>query len=208
MSFSIERQDNYAIISAQVEKLDAVIAPELKAELIVLNKDEVRNIIIDLSEVKYCDSSGLSALLIGNRVCKEANGSFIISTVQPTVMKLITISQLESILKKAYVLNILVSNKLTSNAVKNLVNMDYSQRHMQMVFNPNITNDTKIVFTILRALSKKFKKHRKTIYAGCQKKHKKPFGDVNTKLKEMDKTIDILSKLAEIYESKYKRGIK
>ena len=48
--------------------------------------------------MKYCDSSGLSALLIGNRVCKEANGSFIISTVQPTVMKLITISQLESIL--------------------------------------------------------------------------------------------------------------
>ena len=53
---------------------------------------------IYLESVKYCDSSGLSALLVGHRVCKEANGSFILSTLQPSVEKLITISQLDSIL--------------------------------------------------------------------------------------------------------------
>ena len=36
-----------------------------------INKQGERNIIVDLSTVKYCDSSGLSALLIGDRLCKE-----------------------------------------------------------------------------------------------------------------------------------------
>ncbi len=64
----------------------------------LINKNGERNILMDLSTVKYCDSSGLSALLIGNRLCKEANGSFIVCGIQPMVKKLLKISQLDSII--------------------------------------------------------------------------------------------------------------
>ena len=47
----------------------------------------------------FADSSGLSALLIGNRLCKNVSGSFIIAAPQKSVFKLIEISQLDSILK-------------------------------------------------------------------------------------------------------------
>ena len=98
MSFKIDKQDNYTLIKFSTDKLDAIVAPDLKAELVLVSKQGAKNILIDLESVKYCDSSGLSALLIGHRICKEANGSFILSTLQPAVEKLITISQLDSIL--------------------------------------------------------------------------------------------------------------
>lgn len=98
MSFKTDKSDNYTLIKFSTDKLDAIVAPDLKSELVLVSKQGAKNIIIDLENVKYCDSSGLSALLIGYRICKEANGSFILSAIQPSVEKLITISQLDSIL--------------------------------------------------------------------------------------------------------------
>ena len=98
MSFKTDKQDNYTLIKFSTDKLDAIVAPDLKSELVLVSKEGAKNIIVDLESVKYCDSSGLSALLIGHRICKESNGSFILSTIQPAVEKLITISQLDSIL--------------------------------------------------------------------------------------------------------------
>jgi anti-anti-sigma factor len=98
MSFSTKKYDNYTLIVFTTDKLDAVVSPDLKAEFVLINKEGEKNILIDLTSVKYCDSSGLSALLIGNRLCKEANGSFILSSLQAAVQKLVTISQLDNIL--------------------------------------------------------------------------------------------------------------
>ena len=98
MNFTITNKDKYALVVANVDKLDTTCAPELKSELVYLNKTNVRNVIIDLGRTRYGDSSGLSALLVGNRLCKGANGSLVICALQESVMKLIQISQLESVL--------------------------------------------------------------------------------------------------------------
>jgi anti-anti-sigma factor len=70
----------------------------LKSELVYLNKTGVRNVIMDLSRTRYCDSSGLSALLVANRLCKSVNGSLVVCGLQEPVQKLVQISQLESVL--------------------------------------------------------------------------------------------------------------
>ena len=98
MNFEIEKKDNYAVVKVKVEKLDSQISPSLKSELVVLNADEFKNIIIDLEDTRYCDSSGLSAILVANRLCKNAGGSFILCGLQRSVSKLISISQLDTIL--------------------------------------------------------------------------------------------------------------
>ena len=98
MSFKTEKKDNYTSIIFSTDKLDAVVSPDLKAELVIINKENVKNILIDLSSVKYCDSSGLSSLLVGYRMCNEAKGKFILFGVKPTVQKLFKISQLDTIL--------------------------------------------------------------------------------------------------------------
>lgn len=98
MSFEIEKKDKYTLIRSKVEKLDSTVSPLLKSELVVINNDGGRNIIMDLTDTRYCDSSGLSAILVGNRLCKNANGSFIVFGLQDSVKKLVTISQLDTIL--------------------------------------------------------------------------------------------------------------
>lgn len=97
--FVVERSERYTLIRLQSDKLDTMIAPSLKSELVVLNADGVKNLIIDLSEVRYCDSSGLSSILVANRLCKNANGVLVVTGLLEPVKKLISISQLDSILK-------------------------------------------------------------------------------------------------------------
>jgi anti-anti-sigma factor len=60
-----------------------------------------RNIILDLSKCRYCDSSGLSAILVANRLCKNANGIFVLTGLNDAVERLITISQLDTVLNIA-----------------------------------------------------------------------------------------------------------
>lgn len=98
MNFTVDNKEKYALVTSNVEKLDTTCAPELKSELVYLNKTNVRNIIINMSRTRYCDSSGLSALLVANRLCKGVNGTLVICALQEPVMKLVQISQLESVL--------------------------------------------------------------------------------------------------------------
>ena len=98
MKFSTEIRDNIATIKSHVEKLDALHAPDLKSELVQVAKEGTKHIILDLSESRYCDSSGLSAVLIGNRLCRDAEGKFVLAGLQASVEKLIQISQLDRVL--------------------------------------------------------------------------------------------------------------
>lgn len=98
MNFSIEQRDNVAILTSKVEKLDALQAPDLKGQLVLLAKSGTINIVLDLSESRYCDSSGLSAVLVGKRLCSDAGGSFVLCGLQPSVEKLISIAQLDRVL--------------------------------------------------------------------------------------------------------------
>ncbi|MFN5148190.1 MAG: STAS domain-containing protein [Flavobacteriia bacterium] len=101
MNFETTQTKNEAVVKTNVEKLDASNAPELKAELVLLNKNGVNNIIIDLAATKYCDSSGLSAVLTANRLCKDTNGRFVLCGLQENVFKLIQIAQLDKVLSIA-----------------------------------------------------------------------------------------------------------
>ena len=98
MKFTTDKHDNYVLIKLNEDKLTSLISSELKTELVMINSQEYKNIILDLTETGYCDSSGLSAILVGNRLCKNASGSFILTNLNEHVKKLISISQLENIL--------------------------------------------------------------------------------------------------------------
>ena len=99
MNANIEKKENHVIIGINEDKLNSLVAPDLKTELVKFNNDGFHNIVIDMSKVAFADSSGLSALLIANRLCKNSAGTFVIATPQESVKKLIQISQLDSILK-------------------------------------------------------------------------------------------------------------
>lgn len=101
MDFIVNQDNGTAVVKTNVERLNASNASELKAELVMLNKNNVNNIVIDMSKTKYCDSSGLSAILVANRLCKDTNGKFALCGLQTNVQKLIEIAQLDRVLNIA-----------------------------------------------------------------------------------------------------------
>lgn len=98
MRYTVEKTEKYTIFQLNEEKLTSVVAPELKSELVKLNAEGVKNIILDMSPVKYTDSSGLSSILVGNRLCENEKGIFVLSAPSEHVLKLIKISQLDAVL--------------------------------------------------------------------------------------------------------------
>ncbi|WP_374163970.1 STAS domain-containing protein [Arcticibacter sp. MXS-1] len=98
MKFTVDKHDKYVLLKLDETKLNSLVSPQLKSELILINTEGKRNIILDLSSVKYSDSSGLSSLLVGHRLCKNSSGSFVITGMSENLEKLITISQLETVL--------------------------------------------------------------------------------------------------------------
>ena len=98
MKFSIDKQEKYVVFKLHEQKLNTLIAAELKSELLLLNTQGFNNIILDLTDSLYCDSSGLSAILVGNRLCRNSSGAFVITGLSEAVKKLIQISQLDQVL--------------------------------------------------------------------------------------------------------------
>jgi len=98
MKIQVSSEDKYTLLRPEAEKLDSSVSPLLKAEVVMLNGKGIKNLLIDLSDVKYIDSSGLSAILVANRLCKSLEGVMVLSCLNDNVKKLIAISQLEGIL--------------------------------------------------------------------------------------------------------------
>ena len=98
MKYSLDKQAKYSAFKLEEENLNSIIAPLLKSEFVFLRNEGVKNLIFDLTDVKYVDSSGLSAILTANRLWK-GYGTFLITGINHApVQKLIEISRLETIL--------------------------------------------------------------------------------------------------------------
>ncbi|MBC6409084.1 MAG: STAS domain-containing protein [Ekhidna sp.] len=97
MKFKIDKYEKYTIVAIGEEKVNSTVAPEIKSEFLNLAQDGVLSVIVNMEGVKYIDSSGLSALLVGNRTFSE-RGVFVIFSVTDHVMKLINISQLDKVM--------------------------------------------------------------------------------------------------------------
>jgi anti-sigma B factor antagonist len=99
MKFQTQTTAHYSLVTLQVEKLDSIVAPELKALFVALTTQHPdKSILVDVSSVTFCDSSGLSALLLAYRLCRDAGTTCIFAGAQPKVIELLEISQLKSVL--------------------------------------------------------------------------------------------------------------
>ncbi|MCD6355250.1 MAG: STAS domain-containing protein [Prolixibacteraceae bacterium] len=98
MAFEILRKDSFTLVKVISDRLDTNNAPDLKSELVVLNNGGEKNIVLDLSSCTYCDSSGLRAVLVANRLCEDSIGTFILCGLQPDVENLVKISMLHTVL--------------------------------------------------------------------------------------------------------------
>jgi anti-anti-sigma factor len=99
MNFTSDVRNNVVVVTSMVQKLDTHTAPDLKSVFTFENKKGQNKMLLDLTKTKFCDSSGLSAILVANRLCKDTNGAFAIAGAQPVVLKMIEIAQLDRVFR-------------------------------------------------------------------------------------------------------------
>jgi anti-anti-sigma factor len=99
LEISTQRARDGVTIVARGE-LDVAAAPELTAILdaALWEDTRVRRVVLDLSQLTFCDSSGLKVLLTGYRLAALNGTAFEIVVVDGPVRDLIALSGFDSVL--------------------------------------------------------------------------------------------------------------
>jgi anti-anti-sigma factor len=95
MNYELKKINDVSVFKLNEKRLDKSISGLLKGEFtIILHAEDVKKLVIDLSEVDSCDSSGLSAILLAYRIMQSNQGALRLAALTKNVIKLIEISQL------------------------------------------------------------------------------------------------------------------
>ena len=78
-------------------KIDILTSAELRSMLNDLTKKKVMNIVVDLDQVTYIDSSGLATLLEGLKNLKEYDGRMKLINVPDRIQKVLSLMKLDMI---------------------------------------------------------------------------------------------------------------
>ncbi len=97
MRFSVEQDDELVVFTLKEPTLDAVLAPEVKSEILIICQPAVKALVIDLSMVQLCDTQGLSALLLARRQMNEHEGFIVLVGVNENVHNLLRISKIDDL---------------------------------------------------------------------------------------------------------------
>lgn len=99
MNYETSKIGDITIFKLNETRLDTNISGLLKGEFTkILKIENVKKLIIDLSQVESCDSSGLSAILVANRVLSNGVGQIRLASPSEKVLSLIKITQLDRVL--------------------------------------------------------------------------------------------------------------
>jgi len=121
MNFHSIEKPHFLALAIEDAHLTAQTAPDLKSELVRLSSSGHKNVVVDLQNVEFVDSSGLSALLVGNRLTQKSNGVFAITGVNAGVMKILQICQLDSVLNIIHNENEIEDFIIMSNIAQDLL---------------------------------------------------------------------------------------
>ena len=97
MNFKTEASNDVMVIYVREERLDAHNSDELKAEMLRLFESGTKNILIDLKDVRFIDSSGLGSLVSGFKNAISHQGNLKLSSLQPQVKSMFELTRLHRV---------------------------------------------------------------------------------------------------------------
>ena len=97
MNLKIEEKNDIVIIFVKEERLDAHNSGELKSEMQGLFEQGKKNILVDLKEVRFIDSSGLGALVSGFKNAISHQGSLKLASLQSQVKSMFELTRLHRV---------------------------------------------------------------------------------------------------------------
>ncbi|MCU9615168.1 STAS domain-containing protein [Caldibacillus lycopersici] len=97
ITVDVNKTDGNTIMKISGE-IDAYTAPKLKETINQLTKEDGKNVVIDLTDVIYMDSTGLGVLVAAFKKIKTNGGSFILTGLSNRLQRLFTITGLSEIM--------------------------------------------------------------------------------------------------------------
>ncbi|ABQ26234.1 STAS domain-containing protein [Geotalea uraniireducens] len=97
MNLQTETRNDVVIIYVKEERLDAHNSGELKIEVQRLFEEGKKNVLVDLKDVRFIDSSGLGALVSGFKNAISHQGILKLSSLQSQVRSMFELTRLHRV---------------------------------------------------------------------------------------------------------------
>jgi len=97
MNINIDDKGTTVLIEVKEERLDAHNSSELKTQMLALFDEGKNNLVIDLQDVRFVDSSGLGSLVSGFKNASARNGNLKLSGLQPQVKSMFELTRLHRV---------------------------------------------------------------------------------------------------------------
>jgi len=97
MNLKTEKKNDVMVINVKEERLDAHNSGDLKSEMQKLFTEGNKNILVDLKDVRFIDSSGLGALVSGFKNAISHQGNLKLSSLQPQVKSMFELTRLHRV---------------------------------------------------------------------------------------------------------------
>ncbi len=99
MSFSITKNDNYAVILFEGDIMGGNITSRLNESIHELISSDKKNIILNLANVNFMNSLGLGMLIGAFTTVRKVNGNLCIANTTAKIEELLTITKLNTVLQ-------------------------------------------------------------------------------------------------------------
>ncbi|TLX78293.1 STAS domain-containing protein [Labilibacter sediminis] len=96
----VETKINKGYVVASIkesDRLNAAVAEKVKKELTEIITKNSSKIMINLSNIKFIDSTGIGVLISALKTARQNNISFILCGIQKDVMSLLTLMKLDKV---------------------------------------------------------------------------------------------------------------
>ncbi|MEQ1484346.1 STAS domain-containing protein [Methyloglobulus sp.] len=111
MNLNLEKINGCNVLTILDERIDAHNSGELKEYLLQMIEHGEQQIIVQLVHVRFIDSSGLGALLSGNKHIIAKSGRFALTNIQKQVLSMFELTRLNRVFEIYADLNEAFSNE-------------------------------------------------------------------------------------------------
>ncbi len=99
METRVERIPGGIVVVRPRGRLDIVAGPEVRRRLSEAIDAGYRNVVVDLAEVPFMDSTGLAALISGLKAARHAGGDLRIASLNNQVRVILELTRLDRVLR-------------------------------------------------------------------------------------------------------------
>lgn len=99
MNFKLQTRtsENHLPIIGLEGEVDVYTAPQLKQQMIALLEQGAKQVVVDLTNVEYLDSTALGVLIGGLKRLREAEGNLMLICPNPRIRRVFEITGLDKI---------------------------------------------------------------------------------------------------------------